>query len=333
VEPETLIFIGDNAESTSTALLMVGYKTSASIGVYSFDCNAKREYMAKPMMEPPANVNVDAMQTADTCSAQQPCLDLHLRPIVSSDDLRRRRRRMQQHVEDEEFYRICLSFNEKNPYCVKSDDYFTYAASLEEEQNGDFMVLEHWLYGETRCQTVPCSDFAQFVVKDGDGCAASEPLDDVSIDGLDGISCSASLHDSCVWKVPSPQCSHFSQIAKPGTITLSTTTTTTTTSTTNYVVSNDDGANDQNGGQSNDKNRDGSTFDAMTNRGGHFAESAMFYILLTFCALTICCIVGCVIKHSQKRVAQPNDDDGNVDDIEEGVVVDQPLQFENQLSL
>ena len=97
VEPETLIFIpdtDDDDDDGSTALLMVGYKTSASIGIYSFDCSANRNYPkdtkpqgSYPTMEP------YTMQTVDTCTDQHPCLDLTIRPIVNSDDLRRRRRR------------------------------------------------------------------------------------------------------------------------------------------------------------------------------------------------------------------------------------------------
>ena len=233
-------------------------------------------------------------------------------------------------IDDEEYYKICFGFNQNNPYCLKSDDYFTYASTLSQEENGDFIILEHWLYGEPRCQTVACSDFAEFVVRDGDGCALTDELMSVTIDGVDEIQCSASVSDSCLWRVPSPQCSHFVSVPKPPSTTTTTTTTSGTDNTNNYVIVNDDDDNEVDGGGSNDKNSDRSTFDAMTNKGGHFAESAMFYILLAFCMLTIVCIIGCVYKHSQEKsgVAAENDEV----DVEEGVV-EEPIQFEEEISL
>merc|ERR1719334_554913 len=48
VEPETMIFIPDSDDSEE-ALLIVGYKTSASIVAYSFNCGIHRQYEVQPV--------------------------------------------------------------------------------------------------------------------------------------------------------------------------------------------------------------------------------------------------------------------------------------------
>jgi len=175
VEPETLIFIADDESSEGTALLIVGYKTSASIGVYSFNCGANRNYAQTQKPPYPTNEPLQP-QTADTCDEQTPCLNVDILPIVS---------------EQSEMYEVCLTFNNKNPFCSKSDDYFEYAVTLNEEEDDDTAMNYHWLLGEKRCQIAACSESVQFAVLDGDGCAESMDVSIVNMDGVDGVECSA----------------------------------------------------------------------------------------------------------------------------------------------
>ena len=71
VEPETLIFVPDTDDSEE-ALLIVGYKTSASIVAYSFDCSCHREYGVNEVSAPIATTEDDHSDTADECGDQSP---------------------------------------------------------------------------------------------------------------------------------------------------------------------------------------------------------------------------------------------------------------------
>lgn len=302
VEPETLIFIADDESSEGTALLIVGYKTSASIGVYSFNCGANRNYAQTQKPPYPTNEPLQP-QTADTCDEQTPCLNIDILPIVS---------------EQSEMYEVCLTFNNKNPFCSKSDDYFEYAVTLNEEEDDDTAMNYHWLLGEKRCQIAACSESVQFAVLDGDGCAESLDVSIVNMDGVDGVECSASPSNSCEWNIPIPTCSDEESVDSP---TTTTSTTTTTATTTTQQQPQNDGDNNQ---ETNNKKESRNTFDTITNKGGHFYESAMFAILLTFSVLTCLGIIGCVIKHSKKEQGD------ETIAIEGDVEQEEPSEFEEE---
>eukprot|EP00483_Globobulimina_turgida_P013568 UN13593 len=105
-------------------------------------------------------------------------------------------------------------------------------------------------------------------------------------------------------------------------IIMSTSTTSTTTSVTNNYVVGDGVGGDGNGVQGDDQKENKSTFDTITNKGGHFYESAMFYILLSICLLTCFGIIGCVVRSQRKDNAQVE----GTGDVEEDI---EPLQFED----
>jgi len=208
VEPETLIFVPDSDDSEE-ALLIVGYKTSASIVAYSFDCGCHREYGVDAVAaEPIATTEDDHSDTADECGDQSPCLQVVMEQVMveHSHSPSATARRLGDEGEMEMLYRVCLSMALDNPYCTKHDDHFMYAATLHEEEVQDSDALGLWLEGTTRCQVARCSESVSFAVRDGDGCSASPSLLSQTLGGVDGIECHPSGQESCHWTVPTPPC-------------------------------------------------------------------------------------------------------------------------------
>eukprot|EP01083_Nonionella_stella_P288918 983169_1 len=317
LEPETLLFVTDD-DDDALAYLIVGYKTSASIGMYAFDCGINRGYDDDKPVYAEGNT-VPSAATADDCEHQAPCLNLNIRPIVDGDTMRRR-------LDTEEMYQVCLEFNDNNPYCIKARDYFEYGMSSEDEERlGDGVTALQWFSNDAICETATCGAVVQFAVRDGDGCSTSHDVVVMDMDGVPGVECKTTeIYESCGWTVNTPQCEDV--------VTTSTTaessTTQTSTQTSEYAVNNDDddsdGVNNQYGEENKKENRN--TFDTMTNKGGHFHESTMFFMLLSLCVLTCLGIVGCVYKHSKQQDAQIEGDAEDVEDVEQ--VHEEPLEFE-----
>jgi len=215
VEPETMVFVPDTDDSEE-ALLVVGYKTSASIAVYSFNCGCHRQYEvdSNTQTAPIPSATDDAHgATADECHQQSPCLHVTMDEVSMHHDhshsattVAANRRRLGDQDEVDTLYRVCLSMALSNPYCAKSDAHFLYAASLHEEEVADPDALALWPDGTTKCQYAHCSGSVSFAVRDGDGCSASDPLTGQTLGAVDGVECRASGQESCHWTVPTPQC-------------------------------------------------------------------------------------------------------------------------------
>eukprot|EP00484_Ammonia_sp_Unknown_P024484 CAMPEP_0197024266 /NCGR_PEP_ID=MMETSP1384-20130603/4854_1 /TAXON_ID=29189 /ORGANISM="Ammonia sp." /LENGTH=1024 /DNA_ID=CAMNT_0042452623 /DNA_START=89 /DNA_END=3163 /DNA_ORIENTATION=- len=209
VEPETMIFVQDT-DSTEQALLFVAYKTSASIGVYSFDCGSHRNYNRD---NKPTPIDPIETGTADECVDQSTCINVDVRAIAIGESLNEGVVLMDEEVDGTEMYVICMSFDVHNPYCTKDDDYFTYALQLSDADGSytatgdDDNLLTRWYQGIQICQVEPCGAYARFAILDGDGCTNSEALTTV-IDNVGDISCKAMQDiDACLWKIPTPACS------------------------------------------------------------------------------------------------------------------------------
>ena len=193
-----MIFIPDSEDDdTETALLIVAYKTSASLSVYSFNCGCHRDYKKdnKPEQVLPSK------GTADICTEQSPCINVDIRPIIigesENDGI------ILDDEEGKEMYVVCMSFDIHNPYCTKDEEFFTYGVEAGEEYLDDKLV--EWYEGEQRCKIAECNDFVRFCIMDGDGCSNSETLS-TTIDNVDYITCKQSVRDSCQWKIPTPIC-------------------------------------------------------------------------------------------------------------------------------
>ena len=205
VEPETLVWISDDTGSDGMAYLVIGYKTSASIGVYSFDCGANRTYDRDD--KPSVPYATDLASTVDECIDQSACLNIDITPtIVSSANSNSIRRLL-----DTEMYEICIGFDNNNPYCIKEESFFGYGEMFDDEllYNNNNNGFEEWFKSEQKCDTVLCGEYVLFSVMDGNGCGNSIALN-VSIDSVDNIECRPNNEiglDSCVWKIPAPKCS------------------------------------------------------------------------------------------------------------------------------
>merc|ERR1719361_2823004 len=211
VEPETLIFVPDVDDEE--ALLIVGYKTSASIVAYTFDCASYADHdlwenyviqigdVAAPIAPD------DHWHTADECDDQSSCLHVVVDQVITEDTSHTARR-----LADSDLYRVCLSMDLSNPYCTKTDDHFTYAATLHEEEVQDEDALSQWMDGTTRCQYAQCGQSVSFAVRDGLGCAASDSLLGQTFGGVDNIECHASGQQSCHWTVPTPACASVNMV-------------------------------------------------------------------------------------------------------------------------
>ena len=143
------------------------------------------------------------------------------------------------------------------------------------------------------CKTVMCGNEASFGLKD-ESCANSVVFEGI-VDDISGVSCSGinggyGITDSCQWNIPAPACQ--------------------------YTVIDDSNVNDPGDGiENNNEKENRSNFDVIINKGGHFYESTMFYILLSIFVITFCGIIICVYKHSKNRMM--DDDHGMNDDDEE----------------
>ncbi len=117
IEPQTLIFISDDANCNGMTYLIVGYKTSASISIYSSNCGANRNYKknTKPRTPHPTS---DA-ETVDQCMDQSPCLNVDIRLTLSFNSFTNNQRRRILNNNNEEMYEICIGFDNNNPYCLK----------------------------------------------------------------------------------------------------------------------------------------------------------------------------------------------------------------------
>jgi len=212
VEPETLIFVPDVDDEE--ALLIVGYKTSASIVAYTFDCASYADHdlwenyviqigdVAAPIAPD------DHWHTADECDDQSSCLHVVVDQVITEDTSHTARR-----LVDSDLYRVCLSMDLSNPYCTKTDDHFTYAATLHEEEVQDEDALSQWMDGTTRCQYAQCGQSVSFAVRDGLGCSASDSLLGQTLGGVDDIECHASGQQSCHWTVPTPSCATVNMVS------------------------------------------------------------------------------------------------------------------------
>jgi len=170
----------------------------------------------------------------------------------------------------EEMYSICMYWQSNTTHCVKGDDdTFALGATLGIDTDDDFEI-KSWESGSGHsiCQQVSCGNEAMFGLKDGGSCSHSANFT------VDGVTCSGTAGGSCLWTIPAPECLL-------------------------HVV--DDFESDLGSDlyETNEEQQADNTWHTITNRGGHFYESTVFFVLLAISALTCISVVGCVVKLSK----------------------------------
>jgi len=196
---------------------------------------------------------------ASSCTEQAECI--HVDVIMDADST-------------EEMYQICMYWQHNTTHCVKGDDDVFALTSTGIHIEDQISSWESGS-GHSICQLVSCGSEAMFGLKDEGSCADSANFT------ADGVTCSGAnggygIDDSCAWTVTAPEC--LLQIVDDGGSELDES---------DYQY------------ETNEEQQADNTWHTITNRGGHFYESTVFYVLLAISALTCISVVGCVVKLSK----------------------------------
>jgi len=206
---------------------------------------------------------LDDVDTTDasTCTDQSNCV--HLEVTTQGEAA-------------EETYQICMYW-QQGTECAKSDD-DTFALSSFGSASEDHVSLWQSGVDHAICNVVSCGTDATFSIKDRDSCALSENFSG-TVDSMEGVTCGVTsdeyVVDACLWTVPAPECLLY-----------------VVDDTGSEQMDKNDFLND------NDEQQTDDTW-TITNQGGHFYESTVFYVLLAVSALTCISVVGCVVKLSK----------------------------------
>lgn len=135
IEPETLVFISDNNNSNGIAYLIVGYPTSVSFGVYSFNCGENRNYnkTAKPQVPHSTKLaNIVA-----ECIDESLCLNIDITTTLSNTNINIQRRLLNN---NDELYKICIGFDNNNNILISVPGGILTAPSIAKITKGGILM-------------------------------------------------------------------------------------------------------------------------------------------------------------------------------------------------